>query len=78
MLDSFTIDPPIFRHLIFPSFDWKALIASKRKFTLASETVGKDRVDVLIGRFLERSGFRFSTCRAFDFRFGRVHRADPC
>ena len=37
MLDSFTNDPPIFRHLIFPSFDWKDLIASKWKFTLASE-----------------------------------------
>ena len=37
MLDSFTNDPLIFRHLIFPSFDWKDLIASKWKFTLASE-----------------------------------------
>ena len=37
MLDSFKNDPPIFRHLIFPSFDWKDLIASKWKFTLASE-----------------------------------------
>ena len=38
MLDSFTNDLPIFRHLIFPSFDCKDLIASKWKFTLASET----------------------------------------
>ena len=37
MVDSFTNDPLIFRHLIFPSFDWKDLIASKWKFTLASE-----------------------------------------
>ncbi len=37
MLDSFTNDPLIFRYLIFPSFDWKDLIAPKWKFTLASE-----------------------------------------
>ena len=29
MLDSFTNDPPVFRHLIFPSLWWKDLVASK-------------------------------------------------
>ena len=31
MLDSFTKDPPVFRHLIFPIFRWKDLVASKEK-----------------------------------------------
>ena len=46
----------------------------RKDFLRRTLPVGKDRVDVPIGLFLERSGFRFSTCRAFDFRFGRVHR----
>lgn len=36
-LDSFTKAPLVFCHWIFPSFGWKDLIASKWKFTLASE-----------------------------------------
>ena len=48
----------------------------RKDFLRRALSVGKDQVDVPIGLFLERSGFRFSTCRAFDFRFGRVHRAD--
>ena len=38
MLDSFTNDPPIFRHLIFPSFEWKDLIASNPNFSVNIRT----------------------------------------
>ena len=66
MVHSFTNDPPIFRHLIFPSFDWKDLIASKWKFTLASENKLPVWLDV------EHAG---STCwldKVFEFSVGQL------
>ena len=57
MLDSFKNDPPIFRHLIFPSFDWKDLIASKWKFTLASEICILSIVIDLLYKVVINNGF---------------------
>ena len=49
----------------------------RKDFLRRTLPVGKDRVDVLIDRFVERRGVGFSTDGAFGFGFCRVHRADP-